>query len=132
MPTMANITVKKNDGTTDITFAALAGSSGEGVPAQWRNESAGGAPAFRPSLKASAKAGAQDKRVLESLAVFPVTRTDTNGNVTQVGVHTVRTIATIMTSDSQTAIDEAVSQGVNLNASTLIKSAMKEGYAPRG
>lgn len=132
MPTMASITVKKNDGTTDVTFAALAGSSGETVPAKWRNDAAGGIPAYRNQAKLTAKAGSGSKRVSETLVVFPITRTDTNGNVTQVSAHTVRTIATIDYSDSQSGIDEAVSQGVNFAAAALPKTAMKEGYAPRG
>lgn len=132
MPTMASITVKKDDGTTDNVYAALAGSSGETVPAKWRNDAAGGIAAYRPSLKVTAKAGAGSKRVVEALHVRPITRTDGNGNTSQVGVHTVRIVATIDTSDTQAEIDEAISQGVNLGAASLVKASMKEGYAPRG
>jgi len=39
MPSMANITVKKNDGTTDATYTALTPSAGDKVSAQWRNNS---------------------------------------------------------------------------------------------
>lgn len=132
MPTMANITVKANDGTTDVVYAALAGSSGESIPAKWRNDAAGGIAAYRKQAKVSAKAGAGSKRVLESLFVVPITRTDTNGNTTQVSAHTVRVISTLDFSDSQSNIDEAVSQGTNFAAASLVKAAMKEGYAPRG
>lgn len=132
MPTMANITVKANDGTTDVVYAALAGSSGETIPAKWRNDAAGGIAAFRKQAKVSAKAGAGSKRVVESLFVAPIVRTDTNGNTTQVSAHTVRVISTLDFSDSQSAIDEAVSQGINFAASTIVKNAKKEGYAPRG
>jgi len=132
MPTMASITVKANDGTTDVVYAALAGSSGETIPAKWRNDAAGGIAAFRKQAKVTAKAGAGSKRVVETLFVVPIVRTDTNGNTTQVSAHTVRVISTLDFSDSQSVIDEAVSQGVNFAASALVKNANKEGYAPRG
>lgn len=38
MPTMANITVKKADGTTDIVFDAIAGSGGDTSAARWRQD----------------------------------------------------------------------------------------------
>lgn len=132
MPTMASITVKANDDVTDVVYAALAGSSGETVPAKWRNDAAGGIAAYRKQAKVSAKAGSGAKRVVESLFVVPITRTDTNGNTTQVSAHTVRVISTLDFSDSQAPIDEAISQGLNFAKSTLVKAAMKEGYAPRG
>lgn len=132
MPSMANITVKKNDGSTDVTYSALAGSSGQDVAALWRNESFVAPAAFRPSLRVVAR-GAQDSgtRTVEALAVFPITQ-DNSGTKVQVGVHTVRTISKIVITDAQANVDEAVSQGVNLAASALIRSAMKEGFAPRG
>lgn len=133
MPTMANITVKKNDGTTDIAYTALAGSSGESVPAFWRNETSPNPPAFRPSLKFVAKPvkNGSSVKTMETLYVTPIVKTD-EGVTTQVGVHTTRVITSINFSDAQAAIDEHVSQGMNLHAATLIKAAQKEGFAPRG
>lgn len=133
MPTMANITVKKNDGTTDIAYTALAGSSGESVPAFWRNETSTNPPAFRPSLKLVSKPpkNGSSVKTMETLYVTPIVHTDA-GVTTQVGVHTTRVISTINFSDSQAQIDEHVTQGMNLHSAALVKSAFKEGFAPRG
>lgn len=133
MPTMANITVKKNDGTTDIAYTALAGSSGETVPAFWRNETSANPPAFRPSLKFVSKPtkNGSSVKTMETLYVTPVVKTDA-GVTTQVGVHTMRVITSVNFSDAQSVIDEHISQGVNLHAAALIKNAFKEGFAPRG
>lgn len=38
MPTMANLTVKKYDGVTDIVYDALSASGGDGSPAVWRQD----------------------------------------------------------------------------------------------
>jgi hypothetical protein len=44
MPTMASITVKKADGTTDIVYDALAASGGDNSPAAWRQDTGAVAP----------------------------------------------------------------------------------------
>lgn len=54
MPTMANITVKKFDGTTDIVFDALSGSGGDGSPAVWRQDT-GAAAGLPVGLRKSFK-----------------------------------------------------------------------------
>lgn len=38
MPSMASITVKKFDGTTDIVYDALSASGGDSSPAVWRQD----------------------------------------------------------------------------------------------
>lgn len=38
MPSIANVTVKKADGTTDIVYDALTGAAGDGSPAVWRQD----------------------------------------------------------------------------------------------
>lgn len=131
MPTMANITVKKADGTTDITYTALAGSSGESTPAQWRQEDGSLPAALRPTLKTSARQGASGRRTQEALHVRPIVQ-DIGGVKTQVGTHSVRLIATLDFTDAQANVNEAVSQGINLFDSALMVAAFQEGYAPRG
>mgnify|MGYP001089353706 CR=1 FL=1 len=131
MPTMANITVKAADGTTDKVYTALAGSSGEGVAAQWRHEDGSLPTAFRPSFKMTARGSTSGRRITETLHVRPITQV-VNGVYSQIGVHTVRTIDTLVMTDATANVNEAVAQGANLNASTLIKQANQEGYAPRG
>lgn len=48
MPTLSNITVKKNDGTTDVIYTGVAPSAGDKSPAVLRNNSLGSAAAFHP------------------------------------------------------------------------------------
>lgn len=131
MPSMANITVKKADDTTDITYTALAGSSGEGVPAQWRQEDASMPAAFRPSLKLTAKGGNTGKRTVEALYVRPITQT-TDGVTKQIGTHTVRMTGSLAMTDDQSEVNEAVAQAINLFDSAVVVGSFKEGYAPRG
>lgn len=131
MPTMANITVKANDGTTDKVYTALAGSSGEGVAATWRHEDGSLPAAFRPTFRMTARQTTNGRRTIEALHVRPITAT-VNGVVTQVGTHSVRQIETLDFTQDQAGVDEAVSQGGNLMTSALVRSAFKEGFAPRG
>jgi hypothetical protein len=128
---MANITVKKADNSTDITFTALAGSSGEGVPALWRHEDGSLPAALRPFMRTSAKNGTNGRRTQEALVVFPIVQ-EIGGVKTQVGTHSMRLIGTLTFTDAQANVDEAVAQSINLFDSTTMVAAFKEGYAPRG
>lgn len=132
MPTMADITVKKADGTTDIVYAAMAPSSGDSVPAVWRNESGGTASAFKPTFSLLSKYnGPKTARRLTANYSMPQTATDSTTGLTSV-VNTIPVQFTIAlpVEAPQTAIDEAVHQLTNLLASTLVRSALKVGYAP--
>jgi hypothetical protein len=55
MPSQANIVVKKNDGTTDITYTAVQPSSGDGVQAIWKSQTVGTAPVHQPELRCSTR-----------------------------------------------------------------------------
>lgn len=130
MPQMADIIVKKDDGTTNITYTALTPSSGDKVAAQWRSNTvstiAGHRPAF--ALK-SERTGAGDRR-MRSTFVYPYTVTDVNGVPQLVARVSFEVSGLIPQNVPDTVIAEAVSQHANLHASTLVKDSEKAGFAP--
>lgn len=132
MPSMANITVKKNDGTTDIVWTAVCPSSGDGVPAIWRSETVGSAPAHYPALEMRTRYnGQKTARRVDFNFVYPQTATDsTTSLVSVVNRVPIQLSAAIPMNVPATVIAEAVSQAANLLASTLVKDAMKAGFAP--
>lgn len=131
MPTMANIVVKKNDGTTDITYTAVTPSSGDKTPAAWKSQSVGTAPAHQPEFRlASREAGAGKKRALRSTFVYPQIATNTTTSVTSVIDRAMAATDWNIPKDmSQTDINEFVSQYANMLVATLVKDCVKAGYS---
>jgi hypothetical protein len=135
MPSMASITVKKADGSTDITYDAVVSSSGD-QPAVWRQDT--GAPAglpvgLRPTFEMSSKwNGPRTARVMNIKFVYPYATEDTTTSVYSskdrvvINGGNVTSPAGIPSSVS----DEAMAQYTNLVDSALIVSALKSGYAP--
>jgi len=132
MPTMANITVKKADGTTDIVYTALTPSAGDKGAAQWRVESigvvAGNRPVFQVMTRASQDKGA---RIIEGKLVYPETFTDsTTGLISTKNRELFSFSAITHMNASDSAIAELAAQAANLVKSTLIQDVLKTGYAP--
>lgn len=132
MPALANITVKKNDGTTDITYTGVVPSSGDGTPAVWRSATVGTAPAHQPELRVSAREGGNGKnRVVRVTYQYPQIATNSTTGVTTVIEKAALSVElTVPKNMAQTVIDEFASQGANLLASALLKDVAKSGYAP--
>lgn len=131
MPAMADITVKKNDGTTDIVYSAQAPSSGDGTPAIWKATSVGSAGSHRPELRlASREGGNGAKRNLRSTFQYPQIATNSTTNVTSVVNRAMASTDWQIPKDmSATDVDEFVSQYANLLKSTLIIACAKAGYS---
>jgi hypothetical protein len=132
MPSIADIVVLKNDGTTNVTYVAKAPSAGDSVPAVWRNESAGTAPAHFPEFRLvtrDVKKGLS--RAARMTYVYPMTALNSTTNVTAV-VERCRISADweFPKGMTQATMDEAISQLANLLVSALVKSSLKAGYAP--
>jgi len=129
---MANITVKAANGTTDVVYTAMAPSSGDGVAAVWRNEAAGSAAAFKPSFSLVSKYnGNKTARRMNATYYMPQTATDTTTSLTSVVNSVPITFSVALPLEvPQTVIDEAVHQLTNLLASTLVRDALKAGFAP--
>lgn len=132
MPNLADIVVKKNDGTTNITFVGLVPSSGNDVPAIWKSTSVGSAPAHQPEFRLLSKdADNGGKRAMRATYVYPQISTNTTTGVTSV-VDSIFATADfkIPKSMAQVDINEAAAQFGGLMASALIQAALKAGYAP--
>lgn len=132
MPTMANVTVKKNDGTTDQIYTAVRGSQGPTVPAILRNSTPGTAQSHKPEVWISSRnLNAGKLQELKVTGKWPQIATNSTTNVTSV-VQTAKFRASfeLPVDMAQTDRDEFASQMTNVLASTLLKSSIKEGDAP--
>lgn len=131
MPNMANITVKKSDGTTDIVYSQMVASAGDKAPALWRANSVGTAAAFRPELSCVSQwNGPRTARRVYLRYSYPSTTIDATGGVVLQNRAIFETTAVVPTGMTDADLAEAVSQYFNLGASTLIKDSFKVGFAP--
>lgn len=130
MPQIANITVKKNDGTTDVTFTAVAPSGGDKSPAIWQNQALGTAVSHRPTLKLSARPS-PDGKVRRSDFIFTYPSTVVGGDGKTSILATSVLTGSFATPQDQPAVDvnEAVAQAFNLLAAALIKQCVQQGYS---
>lgn len=132
MPQMADIIVKKNDGTTNVTYSAVNPSSGDKTAAVWKSLAVGTAPAHNPELRATGKETQRGThRQVHLTYQYPQLYTDSTTTLTMVQDRG-RADATFdfPKSMTQADINELVSQFANLVSSTLIKDSAKSGYAP--
>lgn len=131
MPSLANITVKKNDGTTDIVYTGVSPSSGDGVPAIWKSQTVGTAHAHQPELRLSARDALKGtKRALRGTFVYPQISTNSTTAITSVVDKASADINwSIPKGMAQTDVNEFASQLANLIVSTLVKQCVKDGYS---
>jgi len=130
MPALANITVKKNDGTTDIVYTGVSPASGD-QPAVWKAQTVGTAPAHQPELRLAAKdADKGSKRAVRSTFVYPQIATNTTTSITSVvDKASADTNWRFPKGMSQADINEFVSQYANLLVATLVKDCIKSGFS---
>lgn len=135
MPSMANITVKKADGTTDIVYDALAASAGDSSPAVWRQDT-GATAALPVGLRALLRAltrwnGQKTARVMETHYQRPYAVQDSTTTLYSAKDQVIIDVrAVVPQSIPATEINEAIAQGLNLAASTLIKQVGQTGFSP--
>lgn len=132
MPSAANITVKKNDGTTDIVWSLINPASGNGVPALWRSETVSGPLGVRPTLSFKARENGPKTAVRsEGQVVFPQVYTDTTTGLVKVANRALIKIEALTPYNMDTTqLNEAVAQALNLFSSALIKQSIQAGSAP--
>jgi len=130
--TAADITVKKADGTTDILWSLLASSGGDNSPAVWRSGTASGTVGQKPTFQMSTRDnGNKTARRIDFSGKFPSVYTDSNTGQTEVrAVIPFSASFAVPSNISQTDMNEAAAQLLNLLASTLAKSAVSTGFAP--
>lgn len=131
MPTMADISVKKADETTSITYSQVVASAGDRSPAMWKSLTVGSAPAHNPSLTSVSRWNEKKTaRRVELTYNYPQTATAADGSINVINIIPIECQAVVPQGIPQATIDEAVAQAMNLFASTLMKSTMKTGYSP--
>jgi hypothetical protein len=133
MTTMANITVKAADGTTDVVFNAMAPSSGDTTAAVWRAEALGdGISANRPRFELRTRFnGQRTARRVDIYFTAPYYVTQSADSTTKVVANIpVNATFTVPANIPEDSIADFVSYAVNLMASTLVKAAISSGYAP--
>lgn len=131
MPANANITVKKNDGTTDVTYIAVASAGGDRSPAIWQNQTVGTAFAHRPTVKLmSRENGNGSARRMEGVGTYPTLVVGGDGKTLVADKFVLNVSGVVPLGMPATDLNEAVSQLLNVFAATLIKSSFKEGFAP--
>lgn len=131
MPTMADITVKKNDGTTDVIYTGIVPFGGPNAPAIWKNQTVGTSIGQQPEFRCSSK-----ETKSNGVGFFDVRMTykyprsvsnTTTGEITVSegfsGAVSARISQLMLTTD----LNEAASQFGNLMASALIKAVLKSG-----
>lgn len=132
MPNMANITVKKNDGTTDITYTAMIPSAGDKSPAIWRSTTVGSAPSHNPEMRMTSRNnGTGTARRVEVVSQYPTLVTSPADGKVSVADKVVLDLSVVIPQGMPTTdINEAVSQFCNLIAATLVKDSFKAGFSP--
>lgn len=131
MPTMANITVKASNGSTDVIYNAVTASGGDKSPAIWRNDAFGGTVGQRPELRIkSAPNGSNNSRKVEGNYTFPQLYTDTTTGLSKVATRAnVSYSLSVPTDMADASLAEFAAQFGNLMAAALIKSIHNTGYA---
>lgn len=132
MASIANITVKAQDGVTDVIYVAKAGSAGDKNPALWQQDAYGTSVSLRPTFQMSTQwNGPKTARRAEFVFVYPQLVTDSTTGVTSVKSRGHFAGSFVLPVDmTDTNISNTVAQLANLLKSTLIQDSAKSGYAP--
>lgn len=129
MAQIANITVKKADGTTNVTYEAVSGSSVDGSPAMWVEPTSATTRGFRRSLSFKARLnGTKQARRVELRAMHPVVRT-VGGQETVVGSIPVDLTLPVPEWATDAEVSEAVEQSINLFSDVTVRAQVKTGMA---
>lgn len=127
MPNMADVTIKKANGSTDITYSQKTPSAGDGGQALWRSDTVGTSAAARPVATCVASwNGPRTARKVNQKFTYPVF----DGTGAVVGQAIFEVNATIPVSMIDADVAEFAHQATNFNASALLKSVYQTGFAP--
>lgn len=130
MPAMANITVKKFDGVTDIVFASQQPSAGDNQPAIWKCETVGVVLSGRPTFSLLARNnGSAKARRLTCSYLFPKVRTDALAQTVVQGGASGDATFLVPQDMTMIEIQEFSAQMTNLIASALVRSCLVSGYS---
>lgn len=129
MPQMANITVKKADGTTDVVYTALSPSSGDKTSAVWSPTLVGTSNSHRAELRVSSQPNAANTvRFVDGIIRWPVVQT-LGGVVTVTDRNSISIKASVAQNTPDSDVAELVEQTTNLFRSVLFREMLKTRYA---
>jgi len=132
MTALADIVVKKNDNTTNVTYTAVKPAGGDGDPAMWRDNSPSGYPGQKPTLLVSSQYNG-NRTARRVKLTFKMNDLFTNSTTGVVGVRTTAiadvTVTLPLDMSSSTALEFSAQFG-NLLASTLLRNVNTDGFAP--
>lgn len=126
MPQIANITVKKSDGVTDIVYTAVNPAGGKDAPAILRSQTVGTAIAHRPELRVSVKNAGPRDHVVGTYKYPQIALNSTTGVTSVIGTVDGRIDISVDKNTDQTVVAEATAQLANLLASALMKQTFAE------
>jgi len=131
MVTQVAMTVKKNDGVTDVIYTNTQASGGDSAPAIWQLTAASGYMAFRPELRMKASAAGDGlKRRPEASYTYPVTAVGSDGK-TYVANRANFTLSGSIPNDMSDAdVNEAVAQFFNCLVHANVKQSFQSRFAP--
>nr|QDH89282.1 MAG: hypothetical protein H2Rhizo32917_000002 [Leviviridae sp.] len=132
MAGMANITVKKSDGTTDVIYVAATPSAGDKSPAVWTQDAFSGIQGFRPRLELLTQDnGSGTVRQVRCKYVYPSLYTDsTTGLSKQLANVLFDGTFNMPKQMTTTEWKEAWAQLGNLLCSSLVRGSVETGFAP--
>lgn len=134
MPKMADLSVKKADGTTTVVYNALTAAGGDKTAAQWAFTAASTTPALRPFVKCisrNGEKGSNPTRVVALDIVFPEVVTDPQTAMpTVVARSSCAVTFRISQRMTEPAVKELVHQATNILTTALIREVATVGYAP--
>lgn len=129
MPTMANVVVK-NLANEDVTFAAITGAAGDGVPALWRVDDAGKAPAIQTTLQLDSR-NTQDKKGRRSILSFNAFYVDDSTGVPVMSRVPMKLEAVMPLTMPSALAEDYLRVALRTASHSLIISSIGGGYAPR-
>lgn len=132
MANIANVTVKKADGTTDIVFTAINGSSGDKGEALWRQEDASLPQGLRPIIKMTTMDnGNKSARKVHLEFLRPTAFTDSTTGLKKQALVNYGSADFLLSKEAvDTEIAECAHQFTNFLVVTAVRDAIKAGYSP--
>lgn len=135
MPAMANITVKKADGTTDIVFDQVSGSPGDSGVAIWRQDTGANAAlpqGQRATLMMGTKFnGPRTARRVNLMFSRPYSVLNSSTGRYEAKDKTVAELTLTLPQEIPVGeLAEAAHQFLNLCGSLLVRQSTAAGYAP--
>lgn len=136
MPAMANITVKKADEVTNITYDALTGAAGDGSKAVWRQDT--GANAAMPvghratfEMRTTENGPRTARRALMDFKRPYSTQNSVTTKFESEDSFVLNANAVMPKGIPAAELAEGIHQACNLLSAALIKDALKAGFSPQ-